>query len=553
MTRQNKLILVGFIFFLLGLLLHAVYSSQSTISQKMEQVDHDLLSGAMATVSIVPDRFNVNVRPDTVGDDGYLKVVEKLSRYADTAGLAYVYTMTRIGGAIRHTSTSASAQEIQNGSVKYFDAYDDPSPEMLRALSTGKMTYDTYTDSYGTFRSVFIPMTAPDGTRYVAGADIDISDLQSIRMQSYIRSVLSSLYFLLILVPLAFIIYKGAKAQEEYLNEEIDRNTSDIRTLNDELSERMAEVDLAAEKSEQAMHDALEAKQEAEARREKVLEAAGHLEGIVRRVTEAAEALSVNVGRAVSGSRVQLERSAEAATAMEEMNVTVLEIARNANNAASNADEARTGAESGASVVGEVGEAITVVDRQSDQMKSSLNELGKKAEGITHIMDVITDIADQTNLLALNAAIEAARAGDAGRGFAVVADEVRKLAEKTMDATQEVGQVVTAIQQASQENIIGMERATETVSKSTELATAAGESLQAIVTMIDSTADQVRNIATASEQQSAASEQISRGAEEVKRIAEETETCMASSARSVNELTQMANELQALIDNLLQA
>lgn len=553
MTRQNKLILAGFLLFLLGLFLHAVYSCQSTISQKMEQVDHDLLSGATATVSVVPNKFNVHVRSDNVGHDEFYDVVKRLSKYADTAGFAYVYTMKLVDGFVLHTSTSATAQELRNGSVKYLAPYDDAGPEMLKALRIGKVTYATYTDSYGTFRSIFVPMNASDGTRYIAGADIDISDIEAIRRQSYVNSIVSSLYFLLILTPLAFILYKGAKAQEEHLNKEIALNTKNIRTLNKELEERMAEVDRAAEQSRQAMHDALEAKEDAEARREKVLEAAGHLEGIVRRVTGTADTLSANVERAVAGSHIQLERSAETATAMEEMNATVLEIARNANSAAGNAEDARKGADSGANVVESVSEAINDVDEQSVQMKLSLNELGSKAEGINHIMNVITDIADQTNLLALNAAIEAARAGDAGRGFAVVADEVRKLAEKTMDATQEVGQVVTVIQQASQENISGMERTMQTVGKTTELATVAGDSLQSIVQMIETTAAQVRNIATASEQQSAASEQISRGAEEVKNIAEETEKSMVSSAQSVTELTKMANELQVLVEKLLQA
>jgi hypothetical protein len=125
---------------------------------------------------------------------------------------------------------------------------------------------------------------------------------------------------------------------------------------------------------------------------------------------------------------------------MEEMTATVLEVAKNAGEAAETAGSARTKAQDGAQVVSRVVTSMSDVQTQSNQLKDDMAKLGKQAEGIGRFMTVITDIADQTNLLALNAAIEAARAGDAGRGFAVVADEVRKLAEKTMQASKEVGE-----------------------------------------------------------------------------------------------------------------
>jgi methyl-accepting chemotaxis protein len=168
-------------------------------------------------------------------------------------------------------------------------------------------------------------------------------------------------------------------------------------------------------------------------------------------------------------------------------------------------------------------------------------------------MNVITDIADQTNLLALNAAIEAARAGDAGRGFAVVADEVRKLAEKTMEATKEVGDYISAIQSGTRDNIDGMTKAAAEVSASTEQANKAGEALKGIVEIVDETAGQVRSIATASEEQSAASEQINRSIEEVNLIANDNAQAMRESSTAVGELMHLGEQLSELIEELRKA
>lgn len=314
---------------------------------------------------------------------------------------------------------------------------------------------------------------------------------------------------------------------------------------------KTTEAEEQSEKARIAMQEAEEARRMAEsAKREGMLQAAGQLEGIVERLNNASDELTRTVNQATRGSDIQRERTSETATAIEEMNATVMEVARNAGDAADSAEEARSHAEEGYRVVEDVVRAIEEVDTKSDSMKQGLNSLGQHAEGIGQIMNVITDIADQTNLLALNAAIEAARAGDAGRGFAVVADEVRKLAEKTMEATGEVGQVVTAIQESSRTNIRGMEEASQSVEESTRLAAKAGESLRDILRIVEANADQVRSIATASEEQSAASEQISRSADEINSIASETAQAMNESSGNVTELSNMARELVQLIEHL---
>ena len=281
-----------------------------------------------------------------------------------------------------------------------------------------------------------------------------------------------------------------------------------------------------------------------------ILEVASQAADIANRMAAASEELSAQVEQVSRGADMQRDRVAGTATSMEEMNATVLEVARNAGQASTQAEETRSRAQDGSDLVGKVTAAINKVHAVAADMQSAMRELGKQAESIGGVMNVISDIADQTNLLALNAAIEAARAGEAGRGFAVVADEVRKLAEKTMSATTEVGANIQGIQQATNANIRRVEDAAQSVELATQLAGNSGEALRSILELAGASFSSVTGIATAAEEQSATSEEINRAIEEINRIAGETASGMSQSASAVREVSVMAQELRTLLKRL---
>ena len=281
-----------------------------------------------------------------------------------------------------------------------------------------------------------------------------------------------------------------------------------------------------------------------------IMEVAAEAHDISNRVAAASEELSSQVEEVSRGTDIQRDRAASTATAMEEMNATVLEVARSAGQASDQADSTRKKAEEGEMLVTRVIAAIRQVNTVARELEDNMQDLGKQAEAIGGVMNVITDIADQTNLLALNAAIEAARAGEAGRGFAVVADEVRKLAEKTMNATTEVGANIKGIQTSTAVNITRVGEAAKSVGEATELAGTSGTALHEILGLANNNSSLIASIATAAEEQSATSEEINRAVEEINRIASETASGMMESSSAVQEVAHMAQELKTLLERL---
>ncbi|NDV27008.1 methyl-accepting chemotaxis protein [Desulfovibrio sp. JC010] len=324
----------------------------------------------------------------------------------------------------------------------------------------------------------------------------------------------------------------------------LDENLTDIKRKEAESAEQ-------ARVAQKMAAEAEEARKEAEgAKREGMLAAANKLETVLNNIVKISRDVESSTNEIMNGSEFQKQRITETATAMEEMNATVLEVARNATETNEDTEQTRDKASEGQGVVQGTIESMVGIQDQTNELERLMDQLNTQSIEIGNVMGVINDIADQTNLLALNAAIEAARAGEAGRGFAVVADEVRKLAEKTIGATDEVDKSISSIQGLAKQNIEGMHNAVESIGGATEHSRASGEVLAEIVTLAANAAGQVQSIATAAEEQSATSDEINRSISEIDSMTEENTRNSMRAAEAATELSREVDALVALVEEL---
>ena len=265
------------------------------------------------------------------------------------------------------------------------------------------------------------------------------------------------------------------------------------------------------------------------------------------RVSDAAGMLDGAAEQMAAGVEQAAAQVNSVATASEEMSTTSSEIAQNCVRVAKSSENASNSAHAGESIILET---ISVMNRINDRVKQSariIKSLGARSDQIGEVVGLINEIADQTNLLALNAAIEAARAGEHGRGFAVVADEVRKLAERTTQATKEIGDTILAMQNETKNAVVSMEEGVGEVELGAAEAAKSGQALQDILAQVNTVTTEINQIAVASEQQTATTNEIASNIQQISEVMHDTAKRIQDNANASSQLAGLSKDLQKVV------
>jgi len=251
-----------------------------------------------------------------------------------------------------------------------------------------------------------------------------------------------------------------------------------------------------------------------------------------------------NLNTMADGAKVMMNSVNQTSSAIEELVASIEQISQNVSSANQITLNAHKVASEGEETIQSSLEGIEIVASKIDEGYLKIKRLDQSSKKIGEIINVIGDVADRTNLLALNAAIEAARAGEAGKGFAVVAEEIRKLAEKTTQATQEIGNMIRNIHTDTAVVVEVMTQSKTEVDKGLVKSDRAKQALNEIQSQVKEVYNIMNEISIATQQQTEGAGQIIDAVEDMRRLTKNVNQAIQNQAQKNESIRYSINNLK---------
>ncbi|MEE9930038.1 methyl-accepting chemotaxis protein [Microvirgula aerodenitrificans] len=260
-------------------------------------------------------------------------------------------------------------------------------------------------------------------------------------------------------------------------------------------------------------------------------------------VHQVANELSSSTSMVLQASHRQNQAASSVAASVEQLTVSIGEVAAASTQQQSHAQESLTTTREGVVQLNNLIAEVKKIQQNVEEVSGHVNAFSDDTHRISLMTSQVRDLADQTNLLALNAAIEAARAGEAGRGFAVVADEVRLLAEKSALSASQINEVTGVLTSRSGQLQIAVRQSQDSLQSSEHSIAVVEGAFRRSETAVESTVQRSDSIASAVKEQQHSSGDITRHMEQVAQMAEENTTIVGQMSDNASAMTRLSAEL----------
>jgi twitching motility protein PilJ len=273
----------------------------------------------------------------------------------------------------------------------------------------------------------------------------------------------------------------------------------------------------------------------------------GRINTTAAQVTNATEAAQKTSAQLLAAAEKQSLEIRETSASVLNMAKAMSDMSSSASQSATVARQSLVAAQKGTQAVQNSISGMNEIREQIQETSKRIKRLGESSQEIGEIVELISDITEQTNVLALNAAIQAASAGEAGRGFTVVAEEVQRLAERSAEATKQIGAIVKTIQTDTQDAVSAMEKSTQGVVEGARLSDAAGQALSEIGTVSQHLSRLIEGITATTQQQAKAASTVATSMQDILNITQQTTEGTKRTAVSIGQLAELAKELKGSV------